>query len=109
METWGFIKGQALNKLTISEDDFVCLVWPSKGNYFLLIMTFNSCCLPVNPRGVFGISSDGDGRMERKVKTQKTSLGLQQNPKKFLNQNLTLKISHANFVVLKSSRKQGLS
>ena len=38
--------------------------------------------------GVVGISSDGDDRMEPKVKTQKNPLGFQQNPKKFLDQIL---------------------
>ena len=38
------------------------------------------------PGGVLGISSDGDDRMEPKVKTQKNQLGFQQNPKKFLDQ-----------------------
>ena len=32
--------------------------------------------------GVLGISSDGDDRIERKVKTQKKSLGLPEKPKK---------------------------
>ena len=34
------------------------------------------------PRGVLGISSDGDDQMEPKVKTQKKSLGLPAKPKK---------------------------
>ena len=33
-------------------------------------------------RGVLGISSDGDDRMEPKVKTQKNPYGFQQNPQK---------------------------
>ena len=51
--------------------------------------------LVVTPVGVLGISSDGDDRMEPKVKTQKKRKGFQQNPKK----------SHADLVALKSSRK----
>ena len=43
------------------------------------------------PGGVLGISSDGDDRMEPKVKTQKNPLGFQQNPKKSLDQKLTPK------------------
>ena len=57
------------------------------------------------PRGVLRISSDGDARMEPKVKTQKNPKGFQQNPKKSLDQKLTPKKSHADFVALKSSRK----
>ena len=38
------------------------------------------------PEGVLGISSDGDDRMEPKVKTQKNPKGFQQNPKKSLDQ-----------------------
>ena len=41
------------------------------------------------PGGVLGISSDGDDRMEPKVKTQKNPLGFQQNSKKSLDQKLT--------------------
>ena len=39
--------------------------------------------------GVLGISSDGDDRMEPKVKTKKNLWGFQQNPKKSLDQKLT--------------------
>ena len=41
------------------------------------------------PGGVLGISSDGDDRMEPKVKTQKNPQGFQRNPKKSLDQKLT--------------------
>ena len=51
-----------------------------------------------NPGGVLGISSDGDDQMESKVKTQKNPLGFQQNPKKSLDQKLTPKKSHVDFV-----------
>ena len=44
--------------------------------------------------GVLGISSDGDDRMEPKVKSQKKK-GLSAKPKKSLNQILTPKKSHA--------------
>ena len=47
--------------------------------------------------GVLGISSDGDDRMEPKVKTQKNPYGFQKNPKKSLDQKLTPKKSHADF------------
>ena len=52
------------------------------------------------------ISSDGDDRMKPKVKTQKNPQGFQQNPKKSLDQKLTPKKSHADFVALKSSRER---
>ena len=51
------------------------------------------------------IMSDGDDRIEPKVKTQKNPKGFQQNPQKSLDQNVNPKISHADFVALKSSRK----
>ena len=44
--------------------------------------------------GVLGISSDGDDRMEPKVKTQKNPWGFQQNPKKSLDHKLTPQKSH---------------
>ena len=53
----------------------------------------------------FGISSDGDDRMEPKVKTQKYPWGFQQNPQKSLDQKLTLQKSHADFVALQNCRK----
>ena len=59
-----------------------------------------------NPGGVLGISSERDDRMESKFKTQKNLEGFQQNPKKSLDQKLTPKKSHADFVALKSSRKE---
>ena len=40
----GFIKGQALGKLTGCEDDFACLVSPSSGE-FLLINRFSPVSL----------------------------------------------------------------
>ena len=55
--------------------------------------------------GVLGISSDGDDRMEPKVKTQKNPSGYQQNPKKSLDQTLTPQKSYADLVALKSSRE----
>ena len=51
--------------------------------------------------GVLGISSDGDDRKGAKIKTQKNPLGFQQNPKKSLDQKLTRKKSHAEFLTLK--------
>ena len=44
--------------------------------------------------------------MKPKVKTQKTPKGIQQNPKKSLDQKLTPKISHADLVALNSFRKR---
>ena len=46
--------------------------------------------------GYSGFSSDGDDRMESKVKTQKNPRGFQQNPKKSLDQTLTPQKSHVS-------------
>ena len=57
------------------------------------------------PGGVLRISSDGDDRMEPKVKTQKiprASNQTQKNPWTKNDQKLTPKKSHADFVALKS-------
>ena len=53
------------------------------------------------PRGVLQISFDGDNGIRVKIKTQKNPFGFQHNPKKSLDQTLTLKKSHAEFSSLK--------
>ena len=47
--------------------------------------------------GVLRISSDRDDRMGAKMKTLKKSFGLETKPKKILDQNLSPKISNAEF------------
>ena len=74
-------------------------------NYLSIYLSIYLCGRLTRPGGYSGISSDGDDRMEPKVKTQKNPQGFQQNPKKSLNQKLTPKKPHADFVALKSSRK----
>ena len=59
----------------------------------------------LTPAGVLRISSDGDDRMEQKVQAQKNPKGFQQNPKTSLDQKITSKKSHADFVALKSFKK----
>ena len=57
--------------------------------------------------GVLGISSDGDDRMEPKVKTQKIPRASSKTPKNPWTKNgqkLTPKKSHADCVALKSSQ-----
>ena len=50
------------------------------------------------PWGILRISSERDDRMGAKIKTQQNPQGFKQNPpKKSLDQNLTLKKSHAKF------------
>ena len=66
--------------------------WPLP-NYFLNFSTFSH----KTPGRVLGISSDGDDRMEPKVKTQK-------NPWTKTDRKLTPKKSHADFVARKSSQ-----
>ena len=57
--------------------------------------------------GVLGISSDGDDRMEPKVKTQKIPRATSKTPKNpwtKYDRKLTQKKSHADFLALKSSQ-----
>ena len=51
-----------------------------------------------DPMGVLRISSDRDDRMGTKLKTPKNPSGFKQNPKNSLDQNLTPKRSHAEFL-----------
>ena len=53
------------------------------------LMTYSKTLYYSLPQGEysgFQVSSDGDDRMEPKVKTQKNPYGFQQNPKKSLDQ-----------------------
>jgi len=58
-----------------------------------------------SPGWVLRISSVGDDQMGAKIKTHKNPQGFQQNPKKSLDQKLTSKKSHAEFLRLKSFQK----
>ena len=49
------------------------------------------------PWGMLRISSERDDRMGAKIKTQQNLQAFKQNPKKSLDQTLTLKKSHAKF------------
>ena len=55
--------------------------------------------------GIIRISSDGDHWMGANIKTQKNLLEFQENPKKFLDQKLTPKNSHAELPSLKNFQK----
>ena len=57
------------------------------------------------PREVLQITSDGDDQMGAKIKTPKNPSSFQQNPKKSLDQKLTPKKSHAEFLSLKNFQK----
>ena len=58
-----------------------------------------------HPTGVPCISGDRDVWMGAKIKTQKIPFGFKQNPKRSLDQNLSLQKSHAEFLSHKKFQK----